>query len=250
MIYINNREYILNKLIMNRLRFILYKLSLYFKNLKERINTKKTYTGKYYEIITGWNSFGFVYYSSTHKDKGRLYIQFIYLSLFLYLSPSSNYPKSEMNYGFSYYTCSPSIFLYYGKKYKIVNMPWIHVWIRTSVLLKDNTWIHDTMKDRKEFWKPEWVEQFYSETHNYTYISDDNSPNVVATITVQEIEWRRKWSKWVKILPKINKYIEVEFSTGIGGRSIDGGVMGKSWEMLKNETPIQALRRMERDYRC
>jgi hypothetical protein len=68
-----------------------------------------------------------------------------------------------------------------------------------------------------------------------------------ATITKESRIWTRPWLPWKKVCRSIN----VEFSdeVGEGTGSCKGGTTGCSYEMLPHETPLECLRRMERERR-
>jgi len=73
---------------------------------------------------------------------------------------------------------------------------------------------------------------------------------VIPTIIyVEEREWRRKWLKWTSLFSKINRTIDVHFSKECGKekRSWKGGVIGCSYPLLKNEEPLDCLKRMEKE---
>lgn len=48
---------------------------------------------------------------------------------------------------------------------------------------------------------------------------------------------------------RLSRYINIDFSDEVGERSGSwkGGVLGCSYEMQRNETPLDTLRRMERE---
>lgn len=146
----------------------------------------------------------------------------------------------------------------YGKKTKLYDMPWILDWVRTSALRIDGTWEHegvlptlDNIKKTKDFWdESKWKGILFQEKHPYRYITKNgNVQDVIATIRVEEREWRLKWFKWFKWIRKIRRDIEIDFSSDIGEKkgSYKGGCVGCSYEMLKKETPFETLKRMERE---
>ena len=69
-----------------------------------------------------------------------------------------------------------------------------------------------------------------------------------ATISVEELEHRRRWLMWCPLFALVRKSIKVEFSgeVGEGTGSWKGGTMGCGYEMKKGESPEDCLRRMER----
>jgi hypothetical protein len=66
---------------------------------------------------------------------------------------------------------------------------------------------------------------------------------------VEEMEWRWKWFTGLRWPRKVRKYISVEFDheVGEGTGSWKGGTLGCSYVMKPEETPLECLRRMERE---
>lgn len=115
-------------------------------------------------------------------------------------------------------------------------------WHRTSVLLKDGTWLHDLEGNRIEI--REQGQEFWSETHPYRNVTQNGREQLCnATIQVWEREWR--WNG----VSKIDKDIDVSFDKELGREagSWKGGVVGCSYEIKEGETPLQTLRRMEKE---
>jgi len=158
---------------------------------------------------------------------------------------------------------------------KYFNMPWYWVWERTSKLKKDGTWQHDLRKKKFDFYTKEWENEVWKEEYPFTYIlKNGNIQQRLAIITVHEMEWR--W-KALKILPfprMIRKSIDIQFEYGgpiereiffekqgnkskylekytgeVGERTggWKGGTTGCSYSMRQNETPLETLRRMEKE---
>lgn len=149
-------------------------------------------------------------------------------------------------YGFSF--TDHGLHLNWGYKVKILEYPWAPTWTRTSVLLADGTWAHDTRKTKKDFWKDEWQAAKWSETHPYIYqMKNGTTQERTARITVEEREWRPKWFTWCPLLKRVRKSISVDFSDEVGERtgSWKGGTVGCGYELKENESPIECLRRME-----
>jgi len=156
-----------------------------------------------------------------------------------------------------------------GTKWKTIDMPWQYDWIRTSLLLRDDTWEHETKKDRKSFYDNKWKDPklVFIETYPYEYVmkrkseqkigdsiiikSNTTVQKVNATITVEEREWRPRWFKWTKLFAKVSKDISIEFSSEVGERtgSWKGGTLGCGYNIKNNETPLECLRRMEKERR-
>lgn len=144
-----------------------------------------------------------------------------------------------------------------GKKWKTLYMPWDLTWVRTSTLLKDNKgWFNETKGKRKD-WSQEgrnevggydWLkENKWKETYPYTDKYDKTTVN--ATISVTEMEWRPRGVKWTNLFSKVRRTISVEFDKEVGKKkgSWKGGTTGCGYDLLPNETPLECLRRMERD---
>jgi hypothetical protein len=84
------------------------------------------------------------------------------------------------------------------------------------------------------------------ETHPYTYILKNGTVQErTATIQVESRTWTRRWIPW----RKVSRYIDVRFSDEVGERSGSwkGGCIGCSYDLKDGETPLECLRRMERE---
>lgn len=166
---------------------------------------------------------------------------------------TSKYDESDPpRYGYYFYSVNDwipdSFVLCLGRKTKHYYMPWSLDWYRTSIMLKDETWVHETKNNRKDFYKEEWNELRWKSERPYVYTTKSGNIQLrKATIKVEEREWRPKWFMWTSIFSKIRRSIDVEFNEEIGERvgSWKGGTIGCGYDMLPNETPVQCLRRME-----
>jgi hypothetical protein len=131
-----------------------------------------------------------------------------------------------------------------GKKWITYEMPWTLKWYRTSILLKDNTWIDEFKNKKMEFYEDKW------DSEKLTYICDyiDNYDNEVVTCKIQfkEMEWRRKVLMFLPIFRKIYRYIDVHFDKEVGSRkgTWKGGTLGTSLIIDKNEKIIDAMKRL------
>jgi hypothetical protein len=136
-----------------------------------------------------------------------------------------------------------------GRKWKTITMPHNLEWVRTSLLLKDGTWEHETKGNRKEFYNEKWnnPDLVFIETHPYVDSYDNTIVN--ATIRVQEREWRPLWFKWTSLFAKKRRTIEIEFDKEVGKRKggWKGGTLGCGYELLPDETPYECLKRMEQE---
>lgn len=84
------------------------------------------------------------------------------------------------------------------------------------------------------------------EKHPYRYVLLNGTVQErTATIKVESRRWARPWLPW----NRLDRYIDVEFSDEVGERtgSWKGGTLGCGYNMLPNESPLDCLRRMERE---
>jgi hypothetical protein len=135
---------------------------------------------------------------------------------------------SGPRYGFCFY--EDLLWIYYGKdKGKrddpriTVRMPW--------------GWRHKLHEMLSE-----------PETHSYRYtLRSGEVQERTATITVERRVWVRPWFPW----RRESRSIGIDFNAEVGERtgSWKGGVLGCGWDMLPGETPLDTLRRMERERR-
>lgn len=137
-----------------------------------------------------------------------------------------------------------------GGKWTTFDMPWQLKWVRTSFLRKDGTWEHETKGNHKNFWEEKWKDVIWNKTYDYKYIlTSGEVQKIKATIKVEEMEWRMNWFKWTSFGNKISKTIDVTFNGEVGEEigSWKGGTIGCGYNLLPNETPLQCLRRMEKE---
>lgn len=172
-------------------------------------------------------------------------------------------------WGFSWFCQSmpgDAIHLNWGAKTKIIYMPWAWEWVRTSLLLADGSWAHDTKSRRKEDFpnyplarteKKPWGtwykikdEHAWRETYPYRYVlRSAEVQERQATVTVSEMEWRWRWFTALPFPRMIRRTIDISFDHEVGEKSGSwkGGVMGCGYELRPQETPREALKRMEWD---
>jgi hypothetical protein len=160
-----------------------------------------------------------------------------------------------------------------GTKTKALYFPWDWTRVRTSYLKKGlidadgffknpnpphnadhvlnaKNWWHEFRGTNLKFWEDEWKAKFWSEEHEYTYVLRNKEvQKVTATIRIKEREWRWKWLTLVPFPNRVRRQIAVEFSDEVGERagSWKGGCTGCSQKLLPGETPLECLRRMERE---
>lgn len=137
-----------------------------------------------------------------------------------------------------------------GNKWWTFQMPWSWDCVRTSALRKDGTWENEYKLGKKKFWKDSWNEILWSETFPYAYtLRNGEIQERLATVKVEEREWRWRGLKWLSFPKKLRKTISVEFNEEVGERtgSWKGGVTGCGYDLKKDETPLECLRRMEKE---
>lgn len=135
-----------------------------------------------------------------------------------------------------------------GNKWWTWDIPFLtKEWVRTSILLKDNTWEHETKGNRKEFYEDKWKEK--QACWNYDFLDKYDNTIIPTKIYVEEREWRPKWLTWTKLFASIRKTIDVDFSQEVGRRkgSWKGGTIGCSYDLLKDEIPLDCVKRMEKE---
>jgi hypothetical protein len=145
-----------------------------------------------------------------------------------------------------------------GKKWKTAYMPWMWDLLRTSTLLTSGAWYNETIGNRMSWFSNtntygtyEWLKKNkHIEVYDFTYIlNSGKTQNRKASIGVSEREYRWHWFKWLPLIKSTIKCIDVEFNDEVGERtgSWKGGTVGCSYVLLPNETPLQCLKRMEKE---
>ena len=191
--------------------------------------------------------------ASYFDNRAMIHLDLLWVSWYIHLPLYSNIDECDYpEFGFYYY--SNALVLCWGMKKKFIHMPWEYTWVRTSKLLKDGNWMHETKGNRKKYTKEEdqWeLENLWSETHHVTYVTSGGKiqDDIEATIKIEEREWRQKWLKWTKFGRKVSRDLAVEFNNEVGNQrgSWKGGVLGSSIKMKPDEKPLTALRRMMKE---
>ena len=133
---------------------------------------------------------------------------------------------SGPRYGFQFF--GDLLWIAYGKDHGRRGDPHIAIYMPWS-------WRH---REHKILTQPE--------THPYKYtLRSGEIQERTATIQVETRLWTRPW------IPRklFKRTIDVQFNDEVGERtgSWKGGVLGCGYDMLPNESPLQTLRRMERE---
>lgn len=212
----------------------------------------KVFKNKCIELCLGKCNFGITYEVGSYFSKWhQLHIALGFGQAFIKIPIDSGRDECDNpQYGFMFH--NNSFWIYRGlNKNWYFDLPWFsYNWVRTSYLQRNEIdWVHDTPKDRQDwdFYNSKYI---WSETHPYTYtLNNGTVQERIATIKVCEREWRRKWFGWSKLFSKTSKTIEIDFSDEVGERSGSwkGGTIGCSYNLVGNETPLECLRRMEKE---
>lgn len=145
-----------------------------------------------------------------------------------------------------------AIHLNWRDKTKIIHLPWSLSFYRWSYLLADGSWMHDIHgKGKKRMsWEEIKALDLWKAELPYTYVLRSGEVQERrATISVEELEHRQRWLMWCPLFARIRKSIKVEFSgeVGEGAGSWKGGTVGCGYDIKPSETPVDCLRRMERE---
>ena len=138
-----------------------------------------------------------------------------------------------------------------GNKWWTFTVPWAYEWVRTSCLRVDGSWEHEVRRKNKDFWdKEKWKGVLWSEAYPYTYLLKSGEvQHRLATLRVEEREWRQRWLKWTPLFSKVRKSISIDFNDEVGEQtgSWKGGCTGCGYDMKHGELPEHTLRRMEKE---
>ena len=194
--------------------------------------------------------------ASYFDNRAHIAICLFWVSFYINLPIYSTWDECEYpEYGFYYFENSLVLEYGYGhKNKKFIHMPWELDWVRTSRYKKDGTWEHEVKGGpRKEYNEQQDIWDWYfiwTKRYPYHYVTKGGTvQDTMATVKIEEREWRPRWFKWTKLFAKVNTTIAVEFDDEMGNRrgSWKGGTTGCSYTMLPGETPYATLKRMERE---
>jgi hypothetical protein len=136
-----------------------------------------------------------------------------------------------------------SIVWCWGDYTKFFHMPWEWKHYKTEVRRADGSWAKRVQS--YEVGEPDQRKVF---EFPYRYmLRNGEVQERTATVFVERMEWRRKWTYRIPLFAMKRQSIEVEFSAEVGERtsSWKGGCIGCGYEMKPGETAEQTLRRME-----
>jgi len=253
------RQRNINKILMTPFKYKVYIIGQHTEEIwsktKKYFNEHKSTRYKWGEISTGFSGLGLSYQEAGDDSYAHLHIMPIFGNIFIHLNRKYNYDNTyeeERQWGFTYYFSRDmrhDIHLKFGDKSKIIELPTMWEWQRTSTLLNDGTWDNETKGNRKPFTGEENL-NIFKETHTYTYTLESGVvQRRKATITVREMEWRRRALQWTNKFNMVIKSIDINFDEEVGERSGSwkGGCIGCGYNMNKNETPYETLKRMQKE---
>lgn len=154
-----------------------------------------------------------------------------------------------------------SIWFCWGDKHKSFYMPWSYEHIKCEVMRPDGSWVpyvasYETgplrvVNDKGMTFGGKEPDGRWQETYPYHYVLKPRweVQRVNATVYVERREWRQKWTRWCPFFARKSQSISVQFSEEVGEQSGSwkGGCVGCGYDMKPNETPLETLRRMERE---
>lgn len=153
-----------------------------------------------------------------------------------------------------------SLMLSWGNKVKFVYLPWMYDHCQTEVMLQDDSFVRfERWNGKGETPEPATI---FRQVHPYTYVMkrilshDSKDANECvqrrkATVTVKRRSWC--WRGWpfrlLRWPRKTSTTIDVQFDDEVGDKSGSwkGGCVGCDYELKADETPVECLRRMERE---
>lgn len=212
---------------------------------------RKSYERKsWIQFYKGWDGIRFTFGPASYFDnRWNLSICLGWGKLYIDLPIYSKYDECDPpRYGFYYF--ERAFWICLGKKVKKISMPYDREWVRTSCLLKDGSWEHETKGNNKDFYEEKWKGIIWSETYPYSYtLRSGKVQQRTATLRVEEREWRQKWLLWTSLFSQRQRTISVDFSDEVGEKtgSWKGGCTGCGYSMRDGELPEQTLRRMEKE---
>ena len=122
--------------------------------------------------------------------------------------------------------------------------PWSYDYCKTEYIDTEGNWVIS------KSWK---YENKKTEVFDYTYVLNSGEiQKRKATVSVERRTWWQRWFGLGKkhLTPKkVRTTIDVQFDGEVGERtgSWKGGTIGCGYDLLPNETPLECLRRMERE---
>jgi hypothetical protein len=212
--------------------------------------------------VTGGFGFSLCLMNWEEDEDWSLHIRLGWPNIFIKLPLPARKPKDQMmdQWGICASPDSWSeIMLHWGEHTKIIHAPWSPTHYRHSILAQDGrSWItelsgHRIPRDEVALGEAQTDWFFFSHLPRWkkelpyrSVLRSGEVRNCIATIGVEEREWRWRWFPWLP-LGNVTRAIDVTFSAEVGERagSWKGGTIGCGYEILPDELPEETLRRME-----
>lgn len=147
------------------------------------------------------------------------------------------------------------VYLTWGRRSLFLHPIGQYSFRQESYLMPNGTYkLQRSLRDQAQAWSKGHVlptEPRWTAVYQYKYVLKDGTvQHRNATVTADEMEWRWKW--WKLRLPwpkKVRRSINVTFSDEVGEHtgSWKGGCIGCGYTLRPGETPVECLRRMERE---
>lgn len=196
--------------------------------------------------------FKFLIYKDIETGACHFYFTFLWISLLVYLKKGRlNYFHDDLHM-YGVHTNEREIVIRFRKGYYTLRYPWSWEWESTEILTQDmKTVVHsETSKNRLSFDDyniREGIEKLVSNTTTYTYaLKRGEIQERIATYHVE----RRTWH-WLclPLIKMIRTSIDVRFNDEVGERtgSWKGGCTGCGYDIKEGETPLDCLKRMEKE---
>jgi len=203
-----------------------------------------------------WNRWGLalvIIYEGPDREHSwpwMLHFHFLLINCFIHfwappIKIDPNYDDQWISWGFSFH--DRDLHVNWGQKWtRLFTYPWVKEQIRHEVRRPDGCWVpyvgtweQDKVQDGREVLQ-----------YPYTYkLESSDIQHRIASVYVERRFYRPRWFKWTRLFETQAQWLEVEFNDEVGERSGSwkGGCMGCAYDIRPNETPLDALRRMERD---
>jgi hypothetical protein len=223
------------------------------------------------EWYVGWHDWKFeiVYNECGYEEgNGELHISmFGWHSVFKFPWKSKRFPYGDCDapeYGIALHDKTFWIYrggngnLGGGTKWWAWDLPffsWVHVRheVQCDLADSDEDGIlkmidYDTLAKCEGHYVP-LEENIHVKKYKYDFTDRYDGEICPCTFWVEEREWRPKWLTWTGLFKKVERYIEIVFEkeVGKGKGSWKGGVVGCGYDLLPGETPMNCIKRMEKE---
>jgi hypothetical protein len=217
----------------------------------------------------------YVVFGAEEDGRGILFHFVIPFLLSVYLTLHIPWIRAkERRFGFCVYDTALWVYIFnqcwgggsnrsqeWYQRYYAINFPWQYDWFSTEVLehkanlpgLQKTLFIEKRGERRKDAFaamrEGDPIKNAATEIYDYTYVLKSGKvQNRKANVYVSRMTWLMRW---YPVLPfkKVRTCIEISFSDEVGEKtgSWKGGCVGCGYEMKPGETPLETLRRMERE---